>query len=95
MRHSTIVLLLIAMSNIHCASDSRLLRQENAGDYRARTYRDKSGAHGYKEIVVFPTDSPGKEYRCLIKPECLKLGKDHAKPEPQDCVDWSEPCEGL
>jgi hypothetical protein len=87
-------LLFLAMLSIHCA-ESRLLRKENAKDYRARTYRDRSGAHGYKQIVVFPTGSTGKEYRCHIKPECLKLDKDEEKPEPQDCVDWSEPCEEL
>ena len=89
------VLLLLAMVSIHCAPKSRLLGKESAADYRARTYRDSSGAHGYKEIVIFPADSPDKEYRCTIKTECLKLDKDNEKPEPQDCVDWSEPCEEL
>jgi hypothetical protein len=95
LRHNIYVLLLFAMLSIQCAPESRLLRQENARDFRARTYRDRSGAHGYKEIVVFPENFPNKEYRCVIKTGCLKLDKDKVKPEPQDCVDWSEPCEEL
>ena len=86
--------LLMSMGIIGCASKSRLLRQENCDDYRARTYRNADGTHGFSEIVVFPTDS-SEEFRCTIKPECLKLKEDEKKPDPKDCVDWSEPCEEL
>lgn len=74
-----------------CAPELRRLKPTD--DHRARTHRNADGTHGFDEIVVYPTSSPDKEFRCVIKPECRELGKDEKRPEPKDCVDWSEPCE--
>ena len=83
--------LLLAMGSADCASERIHLRQDQCDDYRARTHRNSDGTHGFDEIVVFPLNST-KEFRCAIKPECRKLGKDEKKPEPKDCIDWSKPC---
>ena len=85
-------LLLMTMGIIGCARESKLLRKESCENYNARTYRDSSGTHGYKKIIVYPTDSIEDGYRCVVKPECQNLNKDEEKPDPKDCVDWSKPC---
>ena len=76
-----------------CAPESRYFKRTDP--HRAMTYRNSDGTHGYRKIDILPEDSPGKEFRCVVKPECRKLNKDEEKPEPEDCVDLSKPCIGL
>lgn len=77
-----------------CAPELRQLKKESCDNYRASSFSDSKN-HGYKEIIVYPTDSIEDGYRCVVKPECQSISKDEKKPEPKDCVDWPEPCEKL
>ena len=73
-----------------CAPESRYFKPTYP--HRAMTYRNSDGTHGYRKIDILPPDSPGKEFRCVIKDECLKLKKDEKIPKPEECVKKPEPC---
>jgi len=88
--------LISALTVMGCASELKQLKKEGCDNYRASSFKDnKTGRHGFKEIVVYPSGSGEDGYRCVVKPECQSISKDEKKPEPKDCVDWSEPCEKL
>ncbi len=86
------IFVLLATGVVGCARESRLLKKENCENFSARTHKNTDGTHGFDKIFVYPSNSPGKEFRCAIKPECRELGKDE-NPESKDCVDWPVPCD--
>lgn len=90
-RNRIFLLLLLAMVSAGCASKFKYFTQDECRDYNAITYKEgKSGKHGYKKIFVFSDDG---EHLCNIKERCEEFEEDEEKPEPEDCIDFSKPCE--